>query len=39
MYTDHILEIYKVDIPVLGTLPSSLVLKNTSFLFGLNFGI
>ena len=33
MYIDHISEVYKVDIPVLGTLPNYFVLNNTSFLF------
>ena len=36
MYTDHILEVYRVDSSVLGTLLSSLVLTNIKFLFYLN---
>jgi len=36
VHRDHVLEVYKVDIPVLGALPSSFILSNTSFLFWLN---
>ena len=33
MYTNYVLEIYRVNMPVLGALPSSLVLTNTKLLF------
>jgi len=33
VYTDHVLEVYKVDISVLRTLPNSFVLKQYQFLF------
>jgi len=36
VYTDHVLEIYRVDLPVLETLLSSLMLTNIRFLFGSN---
>jgi len=36
VYTDYVLEVYKVDLLVLGTLLSSLMLTNTRFLFGPN---
>ena len=37
MYIDHVLEVYKVDLPILKALLSSLVLINTRFLFCPNF--
>ena len=36
VYTDYVLEVYKVDLLVLGTLLSSLMLTNTRFLFDSN---
>ena len=36
MYTDYVLEIYRVDLSILETLPNSLILNNTSFLFDSN---
>ena len=33
MYTDHVIEVYRVDSSILETSLSSLVLNNTSFLF------
>ena len=42
MYTNYILEVYKVDISILRILLSSFVLNNISFLFcskGKSFGV
>jgi len=36
VYTDYVLEVYRVDLLVLGTLLSSLMLTNTRFLFDPN---
>ena len=33
MYTDHVIEVYRVDSSILETSLSSLILNNTSFLF------
>jgi len=33
MYTDYVLEIYKVDLPILSILVNFLILTNTRLLF------
>jgi len=39
MCTDHVLEVYRVDLSVLGTLLSSLVLTNIRLLFISTLGL